>query len=75
MKVSSPVGEFPYEIERIRVESRRLVLHGRMGAWPSRVELDGGDLAALVRLLLRAPFAVLRKKLWAGQGSNLRPWD
>jgi hypothetical protein len=49
MKVTSPVGDFPFTVERIRVEDGRLVVHGRMGAWPSRVELAAADLPALAR--------------------------
>jgi hypothetical protein len=55
MKVKSPVGDFPFAIERIALESRRLVLYGRMGAWPSRVELEGADLLTLGRHALVSP--------------------
>jgi hypothetical protein len=55
MKVKSPVGDFPFIIERIGLESRRLVLYGRMGAWPSRVELEGADLLTLGRRALVSP--------------------
>ena len=54
MIVTSPVGEFPFTLERARLRGGRLVLDGRMGAWPARVEVGPGDLPQLARLL-RAP--------------------
>lgn len=50
MIVSSPVGDFPYRLERLVLERGRLVLHGRMGAWPARVELTPRDALELARL-------------------------
>jgi hypothetical protein len=43
MKVSSPVGEFPFEPDRLRREGTRIALEGRMGAWPARVEFEPRD--------------------------------
>lgn len=51
MKVTSPVGDFPYEIERVALEQGHLVLLGRMGSWPGRVELELRDAARLASVL------------------------
>jgi hypothetical protein len=58
MKVSSPVGEFPFEPDRLRLDGTRLTLEGRMGAWPARVEMepqDGLRIARLAAPALAAP--------------------
>jgi hypothetical protein len=51
MKVSSPVGEFPFEPERVSFEGAKLTLHGRMGAWPARVQMEPADGLRFARLL------------------------
>jgi hypothetical protein len=53
MKVSSPVGDFPFEPERVEIDGARLTLHGHMGAWPARVQMEPADGVALVRILGR----------------------
>ncbi len=53
MRVDSPVGRFPYEVERLRFARGRVVLEGRMGAWPASVELEPRDAVALVRVFPR----------------------
>ncbi|KUI27885.1 hypothetical protein [Mycobacterium sp. GA-2829] len=50
MKVTSPVGEFPYVFERIRFEGNHIVAEGRMGTWPARIEVDAADIPAPIRL-------------------------
>jgi hypothetical protein len=44
MKVTSPVGEFPYTFERVRVQGTRIVAEGRMGTWPARIEAGPDDI-------------------------------
>ena len=51
MKVSSPVGTFPFEPERVSIEGAKLTLHGRMGAWPARVQMEPADGLRFARLL------------------------
>jgi hypothetical protein len=51
MKVSSPVGDFPFEPRRVRSGHHSLVVEGSMGAWPARVEVGLGDVPAIVRLV------------------------
>jgi hypothetical protein len=55
VKVSSPIGDLPFEPKRLRVSRRGLDIDGAMGAWPAHVHIDASDLPALGRLLpLRA---------------------
>ncbi len=56
MKVSSPVGEFPFEPRRLKLKDGHLVLEGSMGAWPAKVEMELGDLVRIARLV---PWPVL----------------
>ena len=51
MKVSSPVGEFPFEPKRIELEDGGLVVHGSMGAWPATVRVDPADIPSLLRVV------------------------
>lgn len=53
MKVDSPVGRFPFEPERVSLRNRNVVLEGRMGAWPTAVELEAADALRLARVLAR----------------------
>jgi len=55
MKVTSPVGEFPFELTRISVARGRVTVDGAMGAWPSRIELEPRDLVQPVLLRALAP--------------------
>ena len=59
MKVSSPVGDFPFEADRLVLEDGRLVVHGSMGAWPARVEVGPEDVPGIVRLIPAPVLAVL----------------
>jgi hypothetical protein len=59
MKVSSPVGDFPFEANELRVEGRNLVVRGSMGAWPARVEIGPEDVPNLVRLVPAPVLALL----------------
>jgi len=51
MKVSSPVGDFPFEAEEIGLDDGKLIVRGSMGAWPARVEVGPEDVPQLIRLL------------------------
>jgi hypothetical protein len=53
MKVSSPVGDFPFDPKRLEISSTGLVLHGEMGAWPATVRVDLSDVPALMALIPR----------------------
>jgi hypothetical protein len=49
MKVASPVGDFPFTLERVSLGRGGLTVHGRMGAWPSRIDVSPGDLPQIAR--------------------------
>jgi hypothetical protein len=51
MKVSSPVGDFPFELTRMRIRGHKLVIEGSMGAWPAQIEVHARDIAQLARMV------------------------
>ena len=57
MKVSSPIGELPFEPRKLTVRADGIQIQGAMGAWPAYVQIDAHDVPALARLLAR-PAAV-----------------
>lgn len=57
MKVSSPIGELPFEPKRLRLHGTRIELDGQIGAWPAQVEMGLSDVPAIARLA-RKPAAV-----------------
>lgn len=73
MKVSSPVGDFPFEARRLTVRNGRLVLEGAMGAWPARVELEPRDIVRLAQLVPWPAIAVAGITLAGLVGRRRRP--
>lgn len=57
MRVSSPIGDLPFEPRRLRYASKGLEIEGVMGAWPAKVQVDASDVPAIVRMV-RVPLAV-----------------
>ena len=53
MKVSSPIGELPFEPRKLTVRPGGIQIEGAMGAWPAHVQIDARDVPALARLLAR----------------------
>lgn len=58
MRVSSPIGDLPFEVDAVRLEGRELVVHGRLGAWESRIHVGPQDVPMLGRAL-RVPLAAV----------------
>jgi hypothetical protein len=58
VRVSSPIGDLPFEIEGVRLEGRELVVEGRLGAWESRIHVGPQDVPMLARAL-RVPLAAV----------------
>ena len=58
MRVRSPVGDFPFQVRQIAVEDGHLTLRGRMGAWPTRIEVEPRDAIDLLQLV-RLPLLVI----------------
>ncbi|HEY6278242.1 MAG TPA: hypothetical protein VIX86_18140 [Streptosporangiaceae bacterium] len=57
MKVSSPVGELPFEPTALRLCGGRVEIEGVMGAWPARVVIEPADLPSLLRLVRKPAIA------------------
>jgi hypothetical protein len=59
MKVSSPIGDLPFEPKRIRIKDRKVQIDGVMGAWPAKVVIDASDVPSILKLLSRPLFFLL----------------
>jgi hypothetical protein len=53
MRVSSPIGDLPFEPRSLHIRHGGVEIEGVMGAWPARVQLTPADTAALLRLLAK----------------------
>ncbi len=51
MRVTSPVGDFPFTPQKVRIEGTSVVLDGAMGAWPATVRVEPRDVPELVRAI------------------------
>lgn len=51
MKVSSPIGELPFEPRSLAFRDGGVEVRGLMGAWPAHVLIDARDLPAVLRLI------------------------
>jgi hypothetical protein len=58
MKVSSPIGELPFEPRALRLKDGGLEIQGVMGAWPAHVHVTAADIPAVLRLVA-TPAALL----------------
>ncbi len=50
MKVSSPIGELPFEPTKLRYSRAGIEMEGVMGAWPARVQISGRDIPLLIKV-------------------------
>jgi hypothetical protein len=57
MKVSSPVGDFPFTPTSLRYETGELVVEGAMGAWPATIRVGPEDIPGVIRLVPRPVLA------------------
>jgi len=58
VRVTSPIGDLPFEVEAVRIEGRELIVDGRLGAWQSRIHVEAADVPMLARAL-RLPLAAV----------------
>lgn len=58
MKVTSPVGDYEYEIKSVRLEGGSLVVEGNLGVWETTMSIEPADWARLARRASK-PLAVL----------------
>jgi hypothetical protein len=52
MKVTSPIGDLPLRVDRLRPTRTGLTVEASMGAWPARIEINVRDIPGLIRLLV-----------------------
>ncbi|MFJ6564241.1 hypothetical protein ACIQMV_31145 [Streptomyces sp. NPDC091412] len=55
MKVSSPIGELPFEPTKCRYTKAGIEMEGVMGAWPARVLISRKDIPLLLKVALGGP--------------------
>ena len=51
MRVSSPIGDLPFEPRALRIRNGGLEIEGAMGAWPAHVAIGLRDVPAVLRLI------------------------
>jgi hypothetical protein len=51
MIINSPVGRFPFEVTGFRRDGSALVVEGRMGTWPTSIEVHTTDVMAVAARL------------------------
>jgi hypothetical protein len=56
VRVSSPIGDLPFEVDAVRLQGGEVVVEGRLGAWESRIHVGRDDVPMLARAL-RVPLA------------------
>ena len=49
MIINSPVGRFPFEVTSFARRGTTLVVQGRMGTWPTSLEVRPADIPAVAR--------------------------
>jgi hypothetical protein len=51
VKVTSPIGELPFTVQRVRTGGDGIVVEGELGAWRSQIEIGPDDVPMLARAL------------------------
>ncbi len=67
MRVSSPIGDYDYHVERAALRGGRLEVHGRLGEWQTTTTIEPSDLLVLLRrtaLPLMSVAALLAVTRW-----------
>jgi hypothetical protein len=62
VKVSSPLGDYDYRVERIAFRGGQLEVGGRLGQWETTMVVERSDLLGLARR--GAPLAALACAIW-----------
>jgi hypothetical protein len=57
VRVSSPIGDLPFTVRRVRIGRGEMVVEGELGAWRSDVRVGAADAPMLARAAAR-PLAV-----------------
>jgi hypothetical protein len=58
MRVSSPIGDLPFEPRKLRLRDGGIEMDGVMGAWPAQVQISPADIPAILRLIAK-PAAIV----------------
>ncbi|HEX8854194.1 MAG TPA: hypothetical protein VF752_01235 [Thermoleophilaceae bacterium] len=45
MKVSTPLGDYPYEVVKVGFRDGRILVTGRMGEWETTMQVEPSDWA------------------------------
>ena len=53
MRVSSPIGDLPFEPRKLRLRNGGIQMEGVMGAWPAQVQIGLEDIPGILRLLAK----------------------
>jgi hypothetical protein len=49
MKITSPVGDYPYEVTGVSLRGGTIVVAGSLGVWETTMEIEPADWVALAR--------------------------
>lgn len=49
MRISTPLGDYDYRVERVAVRGGQLEVTGRLGDWETTTVVERADLLALAR--------------------------
>jgi hypothetical protein len=49
VKVTSPVGDYEYEVKSVRLQGGSLVVEGNLGVWETTMSIEPADWARLAR--------------------------
>lgn len=68
MKISSPLGDYEYHVERVAISQGRLEVVGRLGQWQTTTIVEPADMRNLLRktafpLLLGAAAVTVTRRL------------
>jgi hypothetical protein len=74
MRVSSPIGDLPFEPRKLRLRNGGIQMEGVMGAWPAKVQIGLEDIPGILRLLAKpAGIAAAVLTIVVGVASLARP--
>jgi hypothetical protein len=73
VRVSSPIGDLPFEPRALRLRAGSLQIDGVMGAWPAQVSIGLSDVPALLRLLAKPAAVVGAVLAFTGAATLVRP--
>jgi hypothetical protein len=70
VKITTPLGDYDYRVERVAVRDGRLEVAGRLGEWETTTVIDRYDLLRLARRI--APGIAIVGVIWAATARRRR---